>query len=83
MISKEDSDKLCVTIYSNASLKRVLGMIFAYLEGKKNCTLNWITGQITKAHSLEEAEVVLAAFHDEFTKTNVEKFQMLKTKLSL
>lgn len=58
-------------------------MTEAYLQGKQNCTTNWIMGQITKAHNLEEARLVFAAFDDELTALNPVKFSQLKNFLGI
>lgn len=42
------------------SWRRVDGMIEAYLMEKPNCSMNWIHGQIIKAHNIEEARDVIS-----------------------
>ena len=68
-------------MYSDASLERVKGMIEAYLLGKRQCNLNWIYGQITKAHSVDEASIIIARYKTAFERTNNEAFRLLLEKL--
>ncbi len=83
MLSLEEKQKLRSVVWNNASLSRVLGMTEAYLQGKQNCTTNWIIGQITKAHNLEEARLVFTAFDSELTTLNSAKFSQLRNFLGV
>ena len=83
MTSLEEKEKLRSLVYRDASLKRVFGMIKAFLIGKKGCTMNWIYGQITKAHNLDEARIVFSAFEDELVAINREKLNQLQSRLSI
>ena len=83
MMSSEEKRELRSTVWNNASLSRVKGMMEAFLEGKSNCTPKWIHGQITKAHNLDEARIVLAAFGDELMNINQQKFAELRNILAI
>ncbi|NOZ77254.1 MAG: hypothetical protein GXO65_06255 [Euryarchaeota archaeon] len=63
------------------SRRRVEGMIRAYLEGRQS--LNWIYGQITKAHTIEEAFYVIKENKKWFMDINKEKLEELANKLDI
>lgn len=83
MLSSEEKQKLRSAVWNNASLSRILGMTEAYLQVKQNCTTNWIVGQITKAHDLEEAKLVFTAFDSELAALNSAKFNQLRNLLGI
>ena len=72
-----------MTTVEDASWRRVEGMIKAYLREEKNCTLNWIYGQITKAHSIEEAKDVISKRREDFIEINKQRFYQLLAKLEI
>lgn len=72
-----------MTAIEDASWRRVEGMIEAYLREKPKCTLNWRYGQITKAHSIEEAKDVIYKRRKYFIKINKERFYQLLDRLGI
>ena len=72
-----------MTAIEDASWRRVEGMIEAYLREKPECTLNWRYGQITKAHSIEEAKDVISKRREYFIKINKERFYQLLDRLGI
>jgi len=82
-MSTQEKEQLRSMVYNDASLSRVLGMIEAFLKGKQNCTMNWIYGQITKAHNLDEARIVINAFDTDLGAINPEKWSQLRNRLGI
>ncbi len=67
-------------IYIDPNLNRILGIFHAYIR-KNNVSLNWVWGQITKAHNLIDAKKVFDAFENELASINFERTEEVKRKL--
>ena len=68
-------------VYSDAGLSRILGIIEAYVQGKK-VTLNWVSGQILKGHDVSDAQKILESFEDHLVSINSQRYLEVKEKLS-
>ena len=67
-------------VYTDPNLNRILGIFHAYIR-KNNVSLNWVYGQITKAHNLIDAKKVFDAFENELASINFKRTGEVKRKL--
>lgn len=80
-MSIQEQEKFVTAVYTDVALSRVLGIIEAYVKGKK-VTLNWVYNQIVKGHDLSDAKRILEAFEDHLISINFQRFIEVKERLS-
>lgn len=81
MMSIQEQEKFVTAVYTDAALSRVLGIIEAYVKGKK-VTLNWVYNQLVRGHDLSDAKRILEAFEDHLISINSQRFIEVKERLN-
>jgi len=77
----QEKEQYTTKVYTEAVLSRILGIIEAYVKGKK-VTLNWVYNQIVKGHDLSDAKIIMETFEDHQTSINHQRFIEVKERLS-
>ncbi|MCV0366333.1 MAG: hypothetical protein K5798_03580 [Nitrosopumilus sp.] len=81
MGSKTGLEALRHNVYTDAGLSRVLGIIEAYIKGKK-VTLNWVYNQIVKGHDISDAKRIIEIFEEHLTSIDSQRYIEVKEKLN-